>query len=212
MKSLLPVLLLFALCNCTVSKPYNPAKKFSPSELQEDYDLFRNILEESHPSLYWYTTKDSVDHYLDWGRTQLTDSLQEYKFRNVLSYVLAKIHCGHTSARSSKAAAAFAERSRLISFPISVKAWEDTVVVTSNLSRKDSIVTRGAMLLSIDGRPIQTIVDSMFRFLSADGYNTTHKYQTISNPGAFRNLYGSIYGLKTRTPIEFLDTFGVKKT
>ncbi|HWJ93017.1 MAG TPA: S41 family peptidase [Flavisolibacter sp.] len=211
MKILLPVLLLFALCNCTVSKPYNPAKKFSPAELQEDYDLFRDILEESHPSLYWYTPKDSVDHYFEVGRTKLNDSLPEYKFRNVLSYVIAKIRCGHTSVRSSKAAAAYAERARLISFPLSVKAWEDTVAVTSNLSRRDSVITRGSLLLSIDGRPIQTIVDSMFQFLSADGYNTTHKYQTISNPGAFRNLYGAIYGLKTRTPVEFVDTFGVVK-
>jgi hypothetical protein len=211
MKLLVPVLFLLALCSCTASKPYNPAHKFSPVELQEDYDLFRGMLEESHPSLYWYTPKDSVDYYFDWGRTRLNDSLQEYKFRNVLSYVLARIRCGHTSVRSSKAAASFAERSRLISFPLSVKAWPDTVVVTSNLSRRDSVVTRGAVLLSIDGRPIQTIVDSIFKFLSADGYNTTHKYQTISNPGAFRNLYGSIFGLKTRTPVEYIDTFGVKR-
>src|SRR4051794_36032286 len=118
MKLFLPVLLLFALCSCTVSKPYNPVKKISPAELQEDYDLFRGILEESHPSLYWYTPKDSVDYYFNWGKTRLTDSLSEYKFRNVLSYVLSKIRCGHTSVRSSKSAASYAEKTRMISFPL----------------------------------------------------------------------------------------------
>jgi hypothetical protein len=200
---------LLFLASCTVSKNnYSPGKKFSPKQLQSDYKLFRNILEESHPSLYWYTPKDSVDYYLDWGTRQLKDSLPEYKFRNVLSYVLAQIHCGHTSVRASKAASKYSERTRGLMFPLSVKAWPDTVVITSNLSRKDTTVMRGALLKSIDNRPISVIIDSMFRYLSGDGYNTTHKYQTISNGGVFRAMYGAIYGLKAKTPIEYIDTTG----
>ncbi|HEU0064560.1 MAG TPA: peptidase S41, partial [Flavisolibacter sp.] len=90
-------LLLFA-CSCTVSKNsvhgYTPYKKYSTKEIQQDYHLFRSILEESHPSLYWYTSKDSVDYYFNWGERQLTDSMREYQFRSILSYVLAKIKCG----------------------------------------------------------------------------------------------------------------------
>jgi len=207
MKHLLPLLLLLA-AGCTVSKHYDPARKFGPKELQEDYSLFRHALEEAHPSLYWYTPKDSVDRYFELGAARLTDSMPEYKFRNVLSYVLAKIRCGHTTVRQSKEAVKYSERTRSMLFPLSVKAWEDTVVVTSNLSRRDSNVLRGVVLRSIDGRPIQTIVDSFFQHLSADGYNATHKYQTISNSGVFRNMYAYIYGLKTRTPIEYVDTSG----
>ncbi|RZK01611.1 MAG: peptidase S41, partial [Flavobacterium sp.] len=92
------------------------------------------------------------------------------------------------------------------------KAWPDTVMVTANLNRKDSNVTRGVILKSIDGRPINTIVDSMFSFLSADGYNTTHKHQTISNGGTFRSLYAVIFGLKQKTPVEFIDTLGRLRT
>jgi hypothetical protein len=202
--------LLFFLASCSVSKnSYNPGTKFSPEQLQHDYELFRNILEESHPSLYWYTPKDSVDYYFSWGAAQLKDSLPEYKFRNVLSYVLAQIHCGHTSVRASKAATRYSERARGLMFPLSVKAWNDTVVITSNLSRKDTTVMRGSLLKSIDNRPIEIIIDSMFRHLSGDGYNTTHKYQTISNGGVFRAMYGSLYGLKAKTPIEYIDTIGV---
>lgn len=200
---------LFFLASCSVSKnSYNPSKKFSPNELQQDYELFRNMLEESHPSLYWYTPKDSVDYYFDLGASKLKDSLPEYKFRNILSYVLAQIRCGHTSVRASKAATKYAERIRGLMFPLSVKAWKDTVLVTSNLSRRDTNVMRGVLLKSIDNRPISDIVDSMFQYISGDGYNSTHKYQTISNGGVFRSMYGSIYGLKTKTPIEYIDTAG----
>jgi hypothetical protein len=201
-------MILFLATSCAVSRNYNPVKKFSPGELQEDYQLFRNILEESHPSLYWYTPKDSMDYYFAAGAAKLNDSLPEYKFRNVLSYVLAQIRCGHTSVRASKEAVRYSERTRSIQFPLSIKAWGDTVVVTSNLSRKDSALTRGVLLQSIDGKPISVILDSMFRHLSADGYNTTHKFQTLSNAGVFRSMYGSIYGLRLKTPVEFIDTSG----
>ena len=201
---------LFMLGSCAVSKNnYNPNKKFSPQQLQKDYEVFRDVLEESHPSLYWYTPKDSVDYYFEVGANRLHDSLPEYKFRNVLSYVLSQIRCGHTSVRASKAATKYSERTRGLMFPLSVKAWNDTVLVTSNLSRRDTNVMRGVLLKSIDNKPVSVIVDSMFRYISADGYNLTHKYQTISNGGVFRSMYGSIYGLKTRTPVEYIDTAGV---
>ena len=207
-------LILFVLfaCSCAVSKKYDPARKYSPAQLQEDYTLFRNILEESHPSLYWYSSKDSIDYYFDQGALQLKDSLPEYKFRNVLSYVVSKFRCGHTSVRASKAASRYSDKTRSFSLPLSVKAWPDTVMVTSTLNRKDSNVTRGVILTSIEGRPIQSIVDTFFNYLSGDGYNLTHKYQTISNGGMFRNMYGSIYGLRRKMNVEYIDTAGNAKS
>ena len=85
------IMLLVLAGSCSVSKNYSPAKKYGPGQLQEDYRLFRNILEESHPSLYWYTPKDTIDHYFDKVAAQLNDSLPEYKFRNLLSMVLSQV-------------------------------------------------------------------------------------------------------------------------
>src|SRR5687767_11454067 len=69
-------LLLIAYCllttSCSVSKSsFSPSKKYSPDRLQKDYSIYRDILEEAHPGLYWYTSKDSMDHYFNWGRQQL---------------------------------------------------------------------------------------------------------------------------------------------
>jgi hypothetical protein len=208
MRNAIVVLWLLILSSCAVSKNYNPGKKFGPDQLQEDYKRFREILEEAHPSLYWYTPKDSIDYYFDWGAKKLTDSMQEYQFRNILSYMVSKFRCGHTSVRASKAATKFSERVRSFSFPLSVKAWPDTTVLTSNLNRKDSLVTRGVLIKSIEGRPVQTIIDSFFNHISADGFNLTHKYQSVSNSGSFRNMYVYYYGLKQRMAIEYIDTLG----
>src|SRR5215213_8091340 len=176
-------LILVFVSSCAVQKNYNPSKKFSASELQEDYEVFRNVLEESHPSLYWYTPKDSIDRYFEIGASRIKDSLMEYQFRNILSYVVAQIRCGHTSIRLSKAATRYAERTRGVAFPLTLKIWDDTAIVTSNLNRKDSNVVRGVLLKSIEGRPLPMIVDSLFKYLPADGYNLTNKFQSLSNAG-----------------------------
>jgi hypothetical protein len=207
------IFVIFLVSSCAVSRTYNATRKYSPAELQQDYNTFREVLEESHPSLYWYTPRDSMDFHFEVGRSKLTDSMTESSFRNVLSYVVSKIRCGHTSVRPSPEASRYVDshaRRRL--FPLAVKIWNDTVLVTSNLNRRDSLVKRGVLLTAIEGRPVKQLIDSFFSHLSADGYNTTHKYQTLSNSGVFRNMYGSFYGLKPRMQVEFIDTTGQLRT
>lgn len=212
MKTLSPffIWIVFA-SSCSVGKNYNPSKKYSPEALQEDYKVFRNILEESHPSLYWYNSKDSIDHYFEMGAAQLKDSLPEYKFRNILSGVLSNVRCGHTTARPSKGAVKYSRDRRSVAFPLNVKIWDDTVVITSSLNRSDSGIARGSILRSIEGRPVEKIIDSFFRHMSTDGYNLTHKYQSLSNTGTFRNMYGGYFGLQPKMNISLLDSSGIEK-
>src|SRR6478672_1096774 len=100
----LTLFLLCILAGCTASRaPFSPARKFSPAELQKDYSVYQALLESHHPGLYWYTDKETMDQYFAWGAKQLHDSLTEPEFRKVLNFVTAKIDCGHTTVRPSKA-------------------------------------------------------------------------------------------------------------
>ncbi len=204
----LSLLVLFS--SCAVQKgAYN--KKYAAAQLRADYDLFQNIIEESHPGLYWYTPKDSMDHYFETGRTMLQDSMTELQFRTTLSYVIAKLRCGHTSVRSSKSFARSRDSLRNRQFPLGFKIWKDTAFVTQNLNRKDSFIKRGMLVTAIDGLPMQKIVDSLFEYLPADGYNLTHKYQSLSNRGTFGSLYFAVFGIKSKYEITFIDSTGVEK-
>lgn len=197
---------LLLLSSCAVTRNYNANHVYTPPELERDYTLFRNILEEAHPGLYWYTPKDSMDYYFDQGLSQLTDSLSEPDFRNVLNTVLARIGCGHTTTRPSKQYSRRADSLRNRFFPLGLKFWKDTAAITYNLNRKDSFLKRGYVLTAIDGRPVQQVVDTLFNFLSTDGYNLTHKYQTLSNRGVFNSLYLSVYGYRPSFQICYLDS------
>ena len=88
-----------------------------------------------------------MNHYFQWGREHLKDSMTEPEFRKVLSYVTSKINCGHTTVRVSKKWSKYSDTVRLGKmFPLSMKIWDEAMVVTANLNRRDSILKRGTVI------------------------------------------------------------------
>src|SRR5664279_173425 len=76
----------------SLKSSFNPNKEYPREQVQEDYHMFRDILEDAHPSLYWYGSKDSLDYYFDYGYQHIRDSMTEPQFRTLLSYVIARIN------------------------------------------------------------------------------------------------------------------------
>lgn len=204
--------LVLVISSCTTSKePFYPMAKYPPSKLREDYELFQNILQESHPSLYWYTPKDSMDYYFNKGLEQIKDSMTEPAFKTLLSYVITKIDCGHTATKFSKAYSHFLDTAKLQSFPLSLKLWGDTMVITANLNRRDSILRRGVVLKSINGHAQQELRDSLFNYVITDGYSLNGKYQSLSTGFSFANWYKNVYGLPDTFNLEYIDTLGMSR-
>jgi hypothetical protein len=205
---------LFFLMACKVSKPTkSPFKKYSLSAVQKDYQVFRKTLERYHPSLYWYTSKDSMNLFFDRGYSQLKDSMTEPEFKKTLSYVMAAIGCGHSSVKSSKGLIAYLDTAKhLPLFPLNVKLLKDTVVANGSLNRADTVIYSGTRLLSINNLPIEKIVDSLIKFVSTDGHNKTHQRQWLSNPGNFASLYSLVFGIDTVYNVEYVDKSGRTNT
>ena len=209
--SVIIVSLVFASCGVSKSS-FRSGHKYSPKEVEYDYRVFENVLKESHPGLYWYTSRDSMDYYFNEGEKQLKDSMTEPEFRKVLSYVVSKIDCGHTSVKASKHYMRRVDSSRFQIFPLSLKLWDDTVTVAANLNRSDSILRRGTVVTAINNKNIKEITDTIFQYLPADGYNRTHKFQTLSNRGTFGYSYTSIFGLSDKYTINYIDSAGETKS
>jgi len=213
-------LFILFLTGCSVSKSsFTPSKKYSPWQLQKDYSVFRGALEEVHPGIYWYTSKAEMDNYFNWGKNQLNDSLNEEGFRKILTYVIAKINCGHTTVRNSKAFDRYRDTNNTKIFPLSLKIWSgnnplqnDTAVVAASLIWRDTILKRGVVINKINNQGIETLLDTFSKYISSDGYNLTHKYQTLSNRGGFGYAYTSILGASESYYIDYTDSTGQEKT
>jgi C-terminal processing protease CtpA/Prc len=210
---ILALFIVMLLMGCGVGKnSFSPNKKYSPQQIQKDYSIYQTMLEESHPGLYWYTSKDSMNEYFRKGAEQLKDSMTEPQFRKVLTWVTAKINCGHTSVRSSKMFSKYLDTVRTKIFPLSIKVWDDTMTVAANLNSRDSILKRGTILKKINDKPVKELVDTMFNYISTDGYNRTHKYQALSNRGYFGSLYTALFGLSEKYKVEYIDSSGQTKS
>jgi hypothetical protein len=179
--------------SCRTAGIHDINKKYSADELKEDFTVLRGALEANHPSLYWYTPKDSVNWYFDNVYSNITDSMTEDAFRNRISWAVSHINCGHTSVRASKRYSNAVSKAKLPVFPLAIKAWDDSLVVLSSAFRGDSVFKRGTILLSVDNKAPRQLLDSMFEFISTDGYSENFKNQLVSfNFGyAYKNAFGN---------------------
>lgn len=212
-RSFLWLLVLLTFCSsCSTSlKNYNPNKKFPKVALQQDYTLLRNVLEEKHPALYWYTSRDSMNYYFDSLYASIGDSMTELQFGwKVIAPLTQKIHCGHTSFGMSRQWGKFIRDRRVPSFPLFVKAWDDTMVVTGNLNRKDAVIKRGMLITSINGMRNKAMIARIFDYLPMDGYADNVNYVRIS--GNFPYYHRNVFGIFKNYRVGYIDSTGQEKT
>ena len=212
-KDFFTLVVLILLCtSCAVSnKNYNPNKKFSRQELQQDYSLLRNILEKKHPALYWYTPKDSMNYYFDSLYNNIADSMTELQFGwQVLAPLTQKIHCGHTSFGMSKQWNKYIKDKTIPSFPLHLKVWGDTMVVVGNLNRKDSIIKNGTLITSINSIRNHEMVKQLFQYLPLDGYADNVNYIRISSN--FPYYHRNVFGIYKNYRVGYIDSLGIEKT
>ena len=202
--------LLLTSCISLHKPHYTFNQKTSAPKFKEDLAVLKQILEANHPSLYWYTTKDSLDDYFNTAINSINDSMTEVDCRNKVAYVISKIHCGHTAVRFSKDYTKMQEKNRYPMFPLSIKTWKDTMVVTGSYLLNDTIFKRGTIIKSINSHSNKELLDSMFKLISTDGYSTIFKSQAIS--GNFGFIYKLTWGLDSSYTITYLDSLGKQKT
>lgn len=204
------IFILILAGSASAQNRYPTLPKMPAADLKEDIRILKKVLEANHPSLYWYTSKDSIDYYFEETIASITDSLNEVEYKNRLSKLIATIRCGHTTVRFSKAYGKIANRYRFPQFPLALKAWDDSLVVLASAYNNDSIFKRGTIVTAINGRSPVQILDTIYQYISTDGYTTNHKSQVVSGnfPGWYKTILGdrdSVYVIK------YIDSVGQEK-
>lgn len=201
---------LFCLAGCSVSKNYSPDKKFPPAQLQSDFSLLRNILEKKHPSLYWYTPKDSMDNYFEQGFNNITDSMTELQFAwKIIAPLTSKIRCGHTGFIMSAQWNKYVRNKRIPSFPLYLKVWADTMIVTANLNKQDSVIKRGTVITAINGISSAETLKKMYGYMSQDALSSNVNDVRLSLN--FPYFHRNIFGLYRTYAIQYTDSTGHEK-
>src|SRR6476620_5342651 len=100
----------------------------SAEDARSEISLLHAVLKANHPSLYWYTAKDSVDRSFETAINNIKDSVSEWQLKKTIAAIISNIRCGHTSVRYSKRFTQYLSLNREPQFPLSIKTWNDTMV------------------------------------------------------------------------------------
>lgn len=208
MKNYSIILLAAALSSCASIRRHNEqrASCIEPDKLKEDVDYAYSKLQKMHPQLYWYISKQDLDHKFDSLKQTINQPLTPLQFYFKLQPVIADIREGHLSLRiprkkfSKREIKTLENKKGLFSrFEYYVK--DDHLYITEN---KDSIenIQPGTEVLSINTVPVSEYLKKYRALISSDGYNTT--FQSYFLKDVFFNFYTAENGFKDTATIETL--------
>lgn len=191
--------LLFYSCNLNAQ-----SKVFSPAELREDFDVFRGSIEEMHPGLYWYTSKEEMDQSFNRVSQNLEKELSEMEFFRMLAPIISKIRCSHTWIAPSKELS-FKTREERPLFPLEIKLINQKVYCSINWSDNDEIKP-GNEILKINGLTVDSLVSLVQVSYTGDGFIKTWKNYLFEN--YFRNFFAYFVNQPNSFEVEFVDLDG----
>jgi Peptidase family S41 len=209
-----PIQYLFVIsffCSCSVSNNFTPEKKYSPQQLKEDVQAMEATLKRNHTSLYWYSSKETIDSSFARAYTLVKDSMSENGFKNLIAETIFPIRCGHTSVRHSAQWNKFYTGKLPTGFPLNLKIADDsTLVITNNFNRRDSLLKTGMKITGINNYSPTQIIDTLFPLVAIDGNAKNFSYQNISNN--FRAYFNSRFTDEKKFTVAYVDFKGNFKT
>lgn len=199
-------LIITTICT-SCSNRLQPITKLPSDKLRKDFDVLRATLEKTHPSLYWYTSKETFDSLWVVQRQRITDSMQVLDYAlQVLAPITSMVRCGHTTLSLPPALVRITANQKKPSFPILAKLWNDTLLVTGNLDKENKFIKRGMLITEINGHSVAQIKDKIYRQLSADGY--AHNFNQIRISGNFPLYLGRAIGTSDKYDLSLMDSIG----
>ncbi len=162
-------------------------KKFSKTELQNDFNRLQKIIKDNFPALYEFNIQDDFDNFLKNQYDQIKDSLTLQDFYNICSPIVAKIGCGHSSINYP---GQYFGESLMKFFPIKIY-WEDKKLYVIKNYGKEIILPKSE-ILTINKIPVTDIYNKITNSIPSDGINQS--FITSAFNHRFFFYYALLYG------------------
>lgn len=175
-------------------------KQLTVSELQEDFQFYREMLEETHPALYRYTPKAIMQARLDSMEKLLNQPMFVYDFYQLLAAFNADIRCAHSAIVPARKLRPYMMKS-IKTLPFYCYPIDGKQYLLFNGSA-DERIQPGFELTHINGRSYQEIAERIRRYTWADGYAQAPKEKLLEG-----TLFGMMYYLLIEQTDQFDCTF-----
>ncbi len=152
-------------------------KILSSAAMQEDFAYLLKLLQQTHPGLYRYTSKEEASAKWDSSKALLRTPMSFYDFYKIIAATIADIRCAHTQALPVSDLEPYFN-SYMKTIPFFLYPVEDKIVVILNLT-PDTSIQPGYEVLSINGKSINEIKQIVTRYYWADGFIQSSKNQVL---------------------------------
>ena len=172
-------ILALSICLQSYAQPSDSlqSKTLSPTAMQQDFAYLLKLLQQTHPGLYRYTSKEEMQSKWDSSQTLLQSPMSFYDFYKIIASTVADIHCAHTQALPVKDLEPWFN-SYIKTIPFFLYPAEDKIYVILNLT-PDTAILPGYEVLSINGQSIDEIKKIVTRYYWADGFIQSSKNQVL---------------------------------
>lgn len=169
---------------------------YSAQKLKEDLSIFRAVLENSHPGLYTYASKEELDNSFDSIYSALNKPANIRTFNDKLAHIVSKIGCTHTNLYLPKD---YYDTllNREILFPIPIMYVDGGLYINSDMWN----IPVGSHIISINGNNADDIMNRIINYNVPDGRNKTYSLSQAAENFAYN--YFLAYGASTIFTVEF---------
>ena len=181
--------------------PVDPAKQFTPAELQADLKLMQTILEESYPGFYRYTPKERFAVLFDSIGQTLNRPMTQQEFYVAATPVIAALKDGHIKYMPHVRPhwQYYYNLDKL--FPLELYFTErQAYLVHNNAGTGD--IPLGAEIVAINNQPVSELIQKLLPLVFfADGNSQAIKYQSLDK--FFPFYYGTYVGASATYTIAY---------
>jgi len=200
--------LLLLLLLTTFVKVGASQETLSVPQLQADFDLFCQALEEAHPGLYRYNSKKDFDYLLREVSQKIDHEMTQQEFYQLLAPVVGQIKCGHTKFHPDNNWASNFYFNVEKVFPWRLHFDGDKAYVLGDYIHSGD-VPKSVEIVSIQGKPVSEIIHEMLPFFFSDANNITFKYLELDH--YFSAYYANLFDGPERFSVVYKTAAGVKK-
>lgn len=175
----------------------------------EDFTVFRNILTESHPSLYRYQSKATIDSAFQSAAAQISGPLTADEFWRILSPVIVSIRSGHTELSPSNAETYWERQHPVASLPPFFYARENKIWML--VRKKGATRYKYVPVKQIDRQPADQLLHLLKQYTPGEARSDQWADYKLQAAG-FSTIYGLVLGYKPVYNVVFTDSLGTEKS
>ena len=169
-----------------LSLPAAAQNKTDYQKLNRDLDILQEALYTTHPGVFEYISKDSLDRLFSELHFQSPEGANKLELERRVRIILSRLGCIHTSLTGEPALEP--PKARL---PFQLHAEGNDIYILKDLSDSLSGLA-GGRILAINGHPAHTIINAMLPYHASDGYNQSFQYK-LANAGSRFSFFYAYY-------------------